>query len=179
VDKVTAEKPIVTENTVTIKRMSTHLDQQTSADCAGFTLVELIVVVAIVMILALISIPAFTEYIAMTKNKRSIADLNTIDKAITAYVIDKNTLPPTGTCLNDVGMGNMKDPWNRNFVYINLGDAGAEPRQDRVFQPLNTDYDLYSTGIDGTSDKTFAGPGSTDDLVRVNNGSTYILRDEL
>jgi general secretion pathway protein G len=179
VDKVTAEKPIVTENPVTIKRMSTHLDRQASADCAGFTLVELIVVVAIVMILALISIPAFTEYITMTKNKRSIADLNTIDKAITAYVIDKNTLPPTGTCLSDVGMGNMKDPWSRSYVYKNLGDADAEPRQDRFFQQLNYDYDLFSTGIDGLSGPAFADAGSPDDLVRDNNGSYFSMRDDL
>jgi len=146
---------------------------------AGFTLVELIVVVAIVAILALMSIPVFTEYTTKTRNKRSIVELRTIDQAITAFILDKNTLPQTATGLSDVGMGNLKDPWNRPYHYQNLTETPVGAREYTSLGETNMDYDLYSTGSNGLSAPEFAGSGSADDLLRVNDGNYYSKRDEM
>jgi len=171
VDKVKAEKPIVTEHVVTLQQMTTHPQSTTFHACVGFTLVELIIVMAIVAILALMSLPLFNDYVRSARNKRCISELRTIDQAITAYILDKNALPGA---LSDVGMGGMMDPWNHLYVYA-LPAALEYP----VTGKLNNDYDLYSMGSDGVSAPEFAGLGSPDDLVRVNNGSTFCVRDDL
>lgn len=176
VDKMTNGKPIVTEQSVALQQLSAHPQQATFLDCVGFTLVELIVVVAVLTILAALALPSFNDFVTSAKNKSCLADLRTIDQAITAYIIENNARPAS---LGAVGFGGKLDPWKRLYVYKNLTDADAVPRDDSAFNPLNTDYDLYSTGSDGASAQAYDGVGSPDDLARVNNGSYYSKRDDL
>lgn len=132
------------------------------SDRAGFTLVELLMVVAIVGALATMAIPAFNQYITLSKNKRCIGDIRTIDKAITAYILEKNALPGS---LGDVGMAGQKDPWGRPYQY-----ATPPSLKDSSTDPLNDDYDLYSWGKDGASADDDSDPTSADDIVRSNSG---------
>jgi prepilin-type N-terminal cleavage/methylation domain-containing protein len=136
--------------------------RHTLSSRTGFTLVELLVVVAVLGVLALMAIPAYNQYITSTRNKRCIGDLRTIDKAITSYVLEKNALPPT---LTDVGMANQKDPWGRPYQYVHPASL-----KDSATDPLNDDYDLYSLGRDGASSDDDSDPSSTDDIVRSNSG---------
>lgn len=142
----------------------------TSSARAGFSLVELITVVGIVGVLATIAIPAFTQYITLTRNKRCIADIRTIDKAITAYILERNTLPAS---LADVGMSNQIDPWGRAYEYSNLSLGGATPIQASDGTDLNGNdsYDLFSKGVDGVCSVVYDVPASQDDIVRYDNGS--------
>ncbi len=129
----------------------------------AFTIVELIVVVAILGILALMSIPMLTQYVNKAKSGSSAAEIRTIEKDITAYTIDKNTLPPT---LLDAGFSKT-DPWGHPYIYV-VGNP--PPLQDSFGFPLNSDYDLYSSGADGASDPVVANPVTQDDIVRSNDG---------
>lgn len=127
----------------------------------GFTMVELIVVTAILAILVMMAFPLTNEYFKSTKINVCVSDLRTIDRAISAYILDKNVLPST---LNDVGMGNMLDPWKRTYEYkreaVLVDISGTE---------LNTDYDLYSTGEDGQVSEE-------DDIVRAGDGNYVGVR---
>ena len=59
----------------------------------GFTLVELMVVIAILGVLAAIAIPRFNESTAKANTARIQADLRTIDSASVQYQADNGKMP--------------------------------------------------------------------------------------
>ncbi|MBN1475488.1 prepilin-type N-terminal cleavage/methylation domain-containing protein [Candidatus Sumerlaeota bacterium] len=63
----------------------------------AFTLIELLIVVAIIAILAAIAVPNFLEAQTRAKVSRLSADLRSLRTAIEAYVIDYNRYPETDT----------------------------------------------------------------------------------
>lgn len=64
-------------------------------DKKGFTLVELVVVIAILGILGGIAIPRFMDATASARGAKIVADLRTIDSAIMMYNSKVGTLPTT------------------------------------------------------------------------------------
>src|ERR1051325_11593737 len=60
----------------------------------AFTLIELLIVVAIIAILAAIAVPNFLEAQTRAKVSRVKADMRSEDTAITAYQVDNNNAVP-------------------------------------------------------------------------------------
>ena len=154
--------------------------QKAVSDCRGFTLIELIVVSAVLGVLATLALPAYSDFKKLAKNARCAADIRTIDKAIMAHVIDTSTLPVS---LSTLKIGTILDPWGNAFEYHNLDTAinpGAIPLQDSIGPDLNTDYDLYSRGNDGAGTSLLGIPandtGNNDDIVRSNDGAFVGMR---
>jgi general secretion pathway protein G len=54
---------------------------------------------------------------------------------------------------------------------VTAGAGVGQDRRDRLFKPLNTDYDLYSLGKDGKTQQKLDHPDSLDDVVRALNGA--------
>ena len=137
--------------------------------CGGFTLVELLVVVAIIGTLAGIAIPSYNNYIGKARIARAIAEINMLQKEIMAFQLDNGALPTT---LNDIGRGNLLDPWGNPYEYLNFATVTGvgKLRKDRFLVPLNTDYDLYSMGEDGKSQTPLTAHASHDDIIRANDG---------
>jgi general secretion pathway protein G len=137
----------------------------------GFTLVELAIVVAILGVLAAISLAQYLAYIERVRVARAVIELKDITARLDPIVFDGHRLPNT---LAGVGFGGRKDPWGRAYIYLRIrGNPGGAwmSRKDQFLVPINTDYDLYSRGKDGQSQASLSHPRSLDDVVRGNDGA--------
>jgi general secretion pathway protein G len=137
---------------------------------AGLTVVELLIVVAIIGTLSTIVIPSFNDQIRGDRNRQAMADIAVIDALIRTYIVDYNQPPDS---LAQVGVAGKLDPWGKPYQYLNVfsdGPGPPHPRKDHFLVPLNSDYDLYSSGPDGQSKAPLTAQQSRDDIVRADNG---------
>ncbi len=147
---------------------------------AGFTLVELLVVIAMLGTLSGIGIPAYSRYIDKARITKAIAEITMLQNEIKLYELGENALPNS---LGDIGWGTLRDPYGNPYQYVNfatgLGGAGVGgKRKDQWDNPLNDDYDLYSTGKDGQSAQHLHNNKSHDDIIRAREGRFIGLASE-
>lgn len=108
---------------------------------AGFTLLEMMLVVVIMGILATVAVVSMSGTINKTKHDKSVLRLRSIKNALEEYNGRYAVYPPTLTVLT-VGPGKslestaLYDGWERPFNYAFPGSSG-NPEQP---------YDLYSMG---------------------------------
>jgi general secretion pathway protein G len=136
----------------------------------GFTLLELMIVVAIIGTLAAIAVPNYRGYVERAKYTTVIFGMNQIEKKIKLFVINSGRLPLN---LAEIGLGNIQDPWGTPYQYLNISTVKGKGklRKDHANNPVNSDYDLYSKGPDGKSVSPFTAKASRDDIVRANDGA--------
>ena len=135
----------------------------------AFTLIEMMIGVAILSVAAFISIPIYTEYKYKLNTAIAVKDIVNIQVAVESYYQAKDIFPNS---LTDVSMNLLLDPWGAPYVYLNLdGVPIGFMRKDQALVPINSDYDLYSMGPDGASVAPLTATTSRDDIVRGNNGA--------
>jgi len=119
-------------------------------------------------LLAALAMPGYSRYLELSRAATIAGDMLSIELAIERFQLERNSLPPD---LAAVGMDGLRDPWGKPYRYLNLATAppGAA-RKDRFLVPLNTDYDLYSMGKDGSSVPALTAAASRDDYIRANDG---------
>ena len=143
----------------------------------GFTLAELIVVIAIVGILSTIGLSLYRHFIDRARNTRAVAEIRMYEKEIMNFLDDTERLP---YALAELGLEVTQDPWKNPYQYINFdtspgaGDnrrtKGAKGKGKGKGSPVNSDYDLYSMGKDGMSDPVITDATSMDDIIRADDG---------
>ena len=140
----------------------------------GLTIIELLIVTAIIGTLAAIAIPMYTGYVNNARVQSAITDIKTISLVIEKYRTDRNNMFLPNS-LADINYANYLDPWGRPYQYLNiqaLGGGGCGPcRKDKFVVPINTDYDLYSMGKDGQTTSALTAANSRDDIIRANDGA--------
>jgi general secretion pathway protein G len=143
----------------------------------GFTIIELLTVLAILLTLASIAVPMYLEALDKAKIAKTIADIRTLSSEIGTYQLFNQTLPLS---LADVGRATFRDPYGNPYEYLNFATVKgkAKMRKDRFLVPINSDYDLYSKGADGQSVAPLTAQASRDDIVRANDGGFIGLASE-
>jgi len=135
----------------------------------GITLLELLLVLAILGVLAGMASVAYNGYIDTARITNAEKQIRMISLTIDDYYTEYKQYPAT---LSEVNINQLKDPWGNPYHYLNIASAGnlGAVRKDHNLVPLNTDYDLYSSGKDGESAAPLTAKASLDDIVRANNG---------
>lgn len=118
---------------------------------AGFTLLELLVVMVIIGLLASYVAPRFFDQVGKSEVKAARAQLDAFDKALGTYRLDVGRYPTTEEGLKALverpqaepkwsgpylAKSVPADPWGRAYLYRAPGDASH-------------DYELSSLGKDG------------------------------
>lgn len=121
----------------------------------GFTLIEMIVVIAIIATLAAVVAPAVFNNVSDAKTNAARSQVEILSLALNAYRLDNDNFPTTEqglSALREKPQGGdippnwrgpylarvlPADPWKRAYVYFSPGIANP------------TGFDLYSLGRDG------------------------------
>jgi len=138
----------------------THKRRSPRSPAAGFSLIELLLVLVILATLTAIVAPKFTRRSEQAKVTAAGAEIANIQVALDSFEVDCGRYPTTEEGLaalyeqpaNADGWhgeylktGASSDPWGNPYVYIQPGRHNA------------SSYDLYSYGPDGNE-------GSGDDI---------------
>jgi general secretion pathway protein G len=135
---------------------------------AGFHMMEILVVTAIVGIIGVIAVPTYSSYIDRTNKATAESDIAIIVQSIEQYFLENKAYPNS---LNNIGLGTKLDPWDNTYYYTRIAGAGSNAlRKDKNLVPVNSDFDLYSAGKDGQTKLPFTPKVSHDDIVRASNG---------
>jgi general secretion pathway protein G len=131
---------------------------------AGFTLVELLVVMAILGLIVALVTPQVLKYLGRAKTDTARIEIQNLANALDLYHLDMSRYPnqqeglaalleppPGATSWNGPYLKQRKlpaDPWGRPYVYRQPGDHG--------------EFDLYTLGADNA-------PGGTGENQDVTN----------
>ncbi len=136
---------------------------------AGFTLIELLIVVAIIAIIAVIAVPNLMHGMQVARQKRTVADMNQLSKAVEQYQIDNTHYPQQSTQGPVAGVvsGSLEplyfkvtpatDAWNGQLMYGSSANG--------------SNYTIRSFGKNGTADPSYGATHYFDCDIVIQDGS--------
>lgn len=134
---------------------------------AGFTLLEILIVVALVGLLLAVALPSYQDSIKKANIALAKKEILEYSVLLEKYYLVRHRYPASLAELGSV----RNDPWGTPYQYLSMeGATTGQKRKDKSLNPLNSDFDLYSNGPDKASQKPLTAAASRDDIVRANNG---------
>jgi len=145
---------------------------------SGFTLIELMIVIAIVACLSMISIPGLMRFLAKAKRTEAYTHLNTIAMAEKSYFAEHGSYSTILSGKDGIG---WKPEGNFNYTY---GFAGSEGQNNFVGQlkaPASTLSGSYANneGFKAIAVADIDGDGKSDRLSIDQQGKITIEDDDL
>jgi type IV pilus assembly protein PilE len=123
----------------------------------GFTLIELMITVAIAGILVAIAYPSYTEYVLRGNRTEGQALLNDAAARQERYYAQNNTYADT---LAKLGYANGNSP---NGLYVLTTPTGTASAYTLLATTQRTDAKCGNLGLNELGDQTETGTGSRDD----------------
>ena len=135
----------------------------------GWTLIEVIIAIAVVATLSTIGVVMYRTSVHSSRVVKAIAEIRTIQMDLDNYYEMYGDYPLS---LDDGGHGGRLDPWGNVYQFLNFDTdpKKKKARKDKNLKPLNTKYDLFSTGPDGEWKQSLSSKTSRDDIIRANDG---------
>jgi type II secretion system protein G len=122
----------------------------------GFTLIEMLVVVAIIGIVTAMAVANLVSAVQRAKQRRTMADMRTLALAIESYSTDFNRYPasagfvlPSGLSLPDVTLAPLMPELTPTYIKIVPMKDGWDSWFTYGTSPSEFDYVLRSNGADG------------------------------
>ncbi|MCU7847102.1 MAG: type II secretion system protein GspG [Candidatus Thiodiazotropha sp. (ex Lucinoma kastoroae)] len=112
----------------------------------GFSLLELLLAMAVLGILVSIAVPYYGKYINDSKAQKAMQEMRQIEIILQSFKLDVGRYPDSLAEINS----QMIDPWDNPYQYRAI--EGASPkmkghqRKDHNLVPINSDFDLFSSG---------------------------------
>lgn len=126
---------------------------------AGFTLVELLVVLAILGLLVAIATPQVLKYLSKAKADTAQIEIKSLSTALDLFLVDNGRYPTQQEGLAALvspptGLSSWSGPYLKS-TSVPL-DPWGHPYQYRI-PGQNSEYDLYTLGPEGTGGVAAAG----------------------
>jgi general secretion pathway protein G len=139
---------------------------------SGFTLIEILFIVAISGVLAALSGTQYLAYVERARVAKAIAEIHNLAVEIEVWEMNNAGAPDS---LAAAGITAPLDPWGNPYAYLKLigpgpGTTMGQARKDQFLVPINSSFDLYSMGKDGETRPPLDNPRSKDDIVRAKDG---------
>jgi type IV pilus assembly protein PilE len=136
--------------------------QLSSVRAGGFTLIEVMVVVAIVAILAAIALPSYSDYIQRSKISEAVSNLSDMRTRLEQFYLDNRTYP-TGAAkckTSGAGAGEINLPPAQKYFSVTCTAMSATAytitATGNPSEGMSTDF-KYT--INEANARTSAGPG--------------------
>lgn len=129
---------------------------------AGFTLLELLVVLGIIALLATVAAPQVLQYLGKARTETAKAQISAISTALELYALDNGSYPPQQVGLSGLinapsGAAAWKGPYLKNANGLN--DPWGRPYNYR-FPGRSGQADVFTLG----RDNTVGGTGENQDV---------------
>ena len=126
----------------------------------GFTLVEIMIVVAIIALLASIAVPNFLRSRKRSQATRILEDLRLIDAAVDQYAVESNLSPATEVT------------WNQVKLYLKTGS----PLYQTGTSVIGGSYSSLTFTVDGTISTPVGTSAALSDVAPAEFWSPYVLQ---